>query len=202
MLLKNNFIYLFLAVLGLCCCVVFFSSGSKQRLLSSYAQAFHCGGFSCFRAWALGHTGCNSCSHGLRSCGLQTLECRFSSCGTWAWLLQSMWDIPRPAIKPMSLALAGGLSHRGIVVYAFLYTLHACSTPHNMYRHSTFFIIFAFNAYLLSKMFRWERISLYLPYNIYHFGLSRWFSGKESTCQCKRLRFYPWVGKMPWRRKW
>ena len=31
---------------------------------------------------------------------------------------------------------------------------------------------------------------------------SRWFSGKESTCQCKRLRFYPWVGKMPWRRKW
>ena len=30
-------------------------------------------------------------------------------------------------------------------------------------------------------------------------------SGKESTCQCsrqKRLRFDPWVGKMPWRRAW
>ena len=28
---------------------------------------------------------------------------------------------------------------------------------------------------------------------------------KESTCQCrrfKRLHFYPWVGKIPWRRKW
>ena len=108
MLLKNNFIYLFLAVLGLCCCVVFFSSGSKQRLLSSYAQASHCGGFSCFGAWALGLMGFRSCSHGLRSCGPQALEHRFSSCGTWAWLLQSMWDIPRPAIKPMSLALAGG----------------------------------------------------------------------------------------------
>ena len=30
-------------------------------------------------------------------------------------------------------------------------------------------------------------------------------SGKESTCQfkrCKRHGFDPWVGKMPWRRKW
>ena len=28
------------------------------------------------------------------------------------------------------------------------------------------------------------------------------FSGKESACQCRRCRFNPWVGKMPWRRKW
>ena len=30
-------------------------------------------------------------------------------------------------------------------------------------------------------------------------------AGKESTCQwrrCKRLRFDPWVRKIPWRRKW
>ena len=30
-------------------------------------------------------------------------------------------------------------------------------------------------------------------------------SGKESACQCRRLKrsgFDPWVGKMPWRRKW
>ena len=30
-------------------------------------------------------------------------------------------------------------------------------------------------------------------------------SGKEPACQCrrcKRPRFYPWVGKIPWRRKW
>ena len=25
---------------------------------------------------------------------------------------------------------------------------------------------------------------------------------KESTCQCRRRWFYPWVGKIPWRRKW
>ena len=29
-----------------------------------------------------------------------------------------------------------------------------------------------------------------------------WLSGKESAWQCRRCPFYPWVGKMPWRRKW
>ena len=35
--------------------------------------------------------------------------------------------------------------------------------------------------------------------------LPRWLSGKESACQCrrcKRCRFNPWVGKIPWRKKW
>ena len=32
--------------------------------------------------------------------------------------------------------------------------------------------------------------------------LSKWLSGKESACQCRRLRFDPWVGEMPWWRKW
>ena len=30
-------------------------------------------------------------------------------------------------------------------------------------------------------------------------------SGKEPTCQCRRLKrgeFYPWVGKIPWRKAW
>ena len=39
----------------------------------------------------------------------------------------------------------------------------------------------------------------------YPYGLPRWFSGKESTCQCRRCmrhKFDPWVGKIPWRRKW
>ena len=25
---------------------------------------------------------------------------------------------------------------------------------------------------------------------------------KESACQCRRPRFDPWVGKIPWRREW
>ena len=33
-------------------------------------------------------------------------------------------------------------------------------------------------------------------------GFPWWLSGKESPCQCRRLRFDPWIGKIPWRRKW
>ena len=36
-------------------------------------------------------------------------------------------------------------------------------------------------------------------------GLPRWLSGIESTCRCRRCRrhgFDPWVGKIPWSRKW
>ena len=33
-------------------------------------------------------------------------------------------------------------------------------------------------------------------------GLPRWLSGQESACQPRRLRFNPWVRKIPWRRKW
>ena len=32
-------------------------------------------------------------------------------------------------------------------------------------------------------------------------GSLRWLSGKESTCQCRRCRFDPWVRKIPWRKK-
>ena len=32
-------------------------------------------------------------------------------------------------------------------------------------------------------------------------GLPRWLSGKESTCQCRRYKFDPWIMKIPWRRK-
>ena len=38
----------------------------------------------------------------------------------------------------------------------------------------------------------------------FHFWLPRWHSGKESACNARHRRpgFDPWVGKIPWRRKW
>ena len=33
-------------------------------------------------------------------------------------------------------------------------------------------------------------------------GLSWWLSNKESICQCRRLGFDFWIGKIHWRRKW
>ena len=29
-----------------------------------------------------------------------------------------------------------------------------------------------------------------------------WLSGKEFICQCRRHKFYPWVGKIFWNRRW
>jgi len=40
---------------------------------------------------------------------------------------------------------------------------------------------------------------------VYKNGLPRWHSDKESACQFrrhKRLGCDPWVGKIPWSRKW
>ena len=42
------------------------------------------------------------------SYGSWALEHWLSICGLWAQLLCSMWDLPRPRIKPVSPALAGG----------------------------------------------------------------------------------------------
>ena len=33
-------------------------------------------------------------------------------------------------------------------------------------------------------------------------GLPRWLSGEESTCQSRRCGFDPWVRKIPWGREW
>ena len=35
-----------------------------------------------------------------------------------------------------------------------------------------------------------------------YYRFPRWLRDKESAYQCRRLRFDPWVGKIPWKRKW
>ena len=47
-------------------------------------------------------------ARGLSSCGLWALEHRLSSCGARAQLLRSMWDLPRPGLKPASPGFPGG----------------------------------------------------------------------------------------------
>ena len=51
---------------------------------SCSTRASHGSGFSCCRAWALGHAGFSSCSTRVSSCGPQALEHRLSSCGARA----------------------------------------------------------------------------------------------------------------------
>ena len=79
------FIYLFLAALGLGCCVQAFSGcGERGATLRCGVQASHCGGFSCCRARALGAWASVVVARGLSSCSLWALEHKLSSCGAWA----------------------------------------------------------------------------------------------------------------------
>ena len=86
--------FFFLAVLGLRCCTQAFQLWQAEATLHCSVQASHCSGFSCCRAQALGARASVVVARGLSSCGTREL-------------LRSMWDLPGPGIKPMSLVLAG-----------------------------------------------------------------------------------------------
>ena len=81
----NFFIYLFLAALGLCCCVQAFSSCSERGLLFvAVHRLLFVVAFLCCGARALGTQASVVVAHRLSSCGLRALEHRLSSCGTRA----------------------------------------------------------------------------------------------------------------------
>ena len=83
--LKNKFIYLFLAALGLCCCTRAFSRCGDWGLLfiavHSLLIVVAC---LCCRERALGTRAAVVVAHGLSSCGSQAVECRLSSRGARA----------------------------------------------------------------------------------------------------------------------
>ena len=59
-----------------------------------------------------------------------------------------------------------------------------------------------FRTYIIRQLIGYMK-ELPFIFNSFLLGASRWLSGKESACRRhKRCRFDPWVGKIPWRRKW
>ena len=78
------FIYLFLAVLGLCCCVRAFSSCGEQGLLFVAVRGLLIAVASRCGVQALGTRASVVAAHGLSSCGSWAVEHRLSSCGTRA----------------------------------------------------------------------------------------------------------------------
>ena len=79
---KIYFIYLFLAALGLHCCMQAFSSCGEQGLLFVSVCGLLIAVASRCRAQALGVASV-VVARGFSSCGSRALERRLSSCGTW-----------------------------------------------------------------------------------------------------------------------
>ena len=80
-----NFFILFLAALGLRCCVQAFSScGERGLLLVAMRGLLIAVASLCCGARALGARASVVAAHGLSSCGLRALERRLSSCGARA----------------------------------------------------------------------------------------------------------------------
>ena len=86
-----------------------FIAAHRLSLVSRSCSSLWCVGFSCCRAWALGAQASVVTECGLSSCASPALKHWLGSCGTWAQLLHSIWDIPRAGIGPTSPTLAGGL---------------------------------------------------------------------------------------------
>ena len=82
---KSNFIYLFLAALGLRCCTwAFCSCGERGLLFIVVCELLIAVASLCCGAWALGAQASVAVAHGLSNCGWWALEHRLSSCGAWA----------------------------------------------------------------------------------------------------------------------
>ena len=92
------FIYLFLAVLGLCCCARALSSCGEQGPLFAAVRRLLIAvrDFSCCGARVLGTWASAVVARGLSSYSSRIPEHRLSSCGARAHLLCSMWDLPGP----------------------------------------------------------------------------------------------------------
>ena len=93
------FIYLFLAVLGLCC----YAGFSLVVVSGSYSLVV-------VHTLLIPGAFLLPAEHwlwGFSSCGFWALEQRRNSCGMWAQLLLSMSNLPGSGIEPMSPALAG-----------------------------------------------------------------------------------------------
>ena len=120
--------YLFLAVLGLCCCTWAFSSCGEWGLLFiavcgllivvASLVAEH--GLQVRGLQQLQHLGSVAAALGPQSMRASAVVAhRLSSCGAQAQLLLGMWNLPRPGIEPMSPALAGGFQGSPLSIYFY-----------------------------------------------------------------------------------
>ena len=79
---------------------------------------------------------------------------------------------------------------RRLMVHPFFYTLKNYIYIHN------------YNMYNIIYNNKYTCNFIYTPTFLYTLGFPHGSEGKRICPQCRRPRFDPWVGKIPWRREW
>ena len=184
------FIYFWLRWVFVAACGLFSSCGEQRLLSNCSVWASHCSDFSCCGAQALEH-------NRLSSCGARALEHnRLSSCGARA--LVTPWHVGFFQTRNWTRVLCIGRQ-----------ILYCRATREvmlaNLFQESsgTWLVMLAHQSMLwgLDSSFSSWIWGDFLEYRALRASKGS-ASGKEPTCQCRRCRFSPWVGKIPWRRKW
>ena len=83
-----------------------FLSWRAGATLGCSSRAFHCDGFFCCGAWAVGWRASVVIAHGLSSCGSWALEHRADTWWRTSLVALRHVGLPGPGIEPMSPALA------------------------------------------------------------------------------------------------
>ena len=110
--LINLFIYFWLRWVFVAACRLSLVAMSRDY------SSLQCTGFSLrwlllLRSLGSRHVGFSSCGAWAQQLWLASSRAQAQQCGARAQLLRGMWDLPRPGIKPSSLALEDGFSTTG-----------------------------------------------------------------------------------------
>ena len=116
---------------------------------------------------------------------------------SWEWLVGGVWGTAAPIAcrKSFSVQFRHSVSSNSVRPHGLHHARLPCpiltpgaysnSSPSSLWCHQTISAsVGPFSSCLQSF---WRRYM--------------WLSGKKSACQW-RCRFHPWVGKIPWRKKW
>ena len=126
-----------------------------------------------------------------------------SDLGCWAGFLSPpLWQIPEVSdslMEPSPRLLTPTVQNYGVGGCVIFLQLHL----QMIFSLHCILLIFCFKRRnSLPRIWSLSPTALIQPFLFSQSRLPWWLSGKQSNCQSSRHEFYPWVGKILWRREW
>ena len=127
-------------------------------------------------------------------------------------MLRGVQDLSGPGMKPVSPALQGGFPGKPMfsmsvslfLFHKYIYFYHCFPYIPHINDILSFWVWFTSLNMIIPRHIHVAAMTLFhsfLQLSNIPLLASLWLSGKEPHCQCRRYRFYPWVRKIPWKRR-